>query len=107
VTTWRTHEEVLEHLGVDTRTLKARMRDTPTHITKPWVNYGSAKRPRYHWDADAIDLWWREINEWRCQTRPREAGRGPVRPRRRAVGHRGPEKDGLPERIRAMERRSW
>ena len=57
--------EVAKILGVDTRTLRARMKMTPDHIARPWVNWGTPRRPRYHWSIDELKRWWREVNEWR------------------------------------------
>ncbi|GMV27645.1 MAG: hypothetical protein AMXMBFR58_36760 [Phycisphaerae bacterium] len=66
--TWWTHTEVRNHLRVDVRTLFERMRDTPSHIKRPWVNIGSAKKPTYRWRSAVVDNWWIEVNEWRAST---------------------------------------
>lgn len=62
---WWTHSETAEYLRVQTRTLAARMKETPRHIKRPWINYGTAGRPYYSWLAAGVDAWWIEVNEWR------------------------------------------
>jgi len=62
---WWIHREVLARLRVDHRTIQRAMRETPPHIHKPWVNFGTPRRPKYRWEAAGIDQWWFEVNEWR------------------------------------------
>ena len=69
---WLKHREVLAHLRVDPKTLRARMAENPPHLDPPWINIGSERRPDYRWRADAIDPWWVAIH--RC-----EAARPPCR----------------------------
>ena len=63
---WVSHAWVISHLCVNSRTLKARMQATPEHIERPWVNYGSAAKPRYKWAKQLVDGWWMEVNRWRA-----------------------------------------
>ena len=58
---WVSLKEVARHLGVDRRTVRARMDRTPDHVHKPWVTRGSEKRPKYDFKSDGIDNWWREV----------------------------------------------
>lgn len=71
--TWWTHQETCTHLRVDPRTVLARMRETPEHIARPWVNYGTRTRPYYGWLASGVDRWWIEVNAWRASRK--EKGR--------------------------------
>ena len=73
---WCTHKEVLQHLGVHSRTLTRAMAATPTHIQRPWVDMGSGKKPHYRWDSRRIDRWWSEVNEWRSSRNGRTVGTG-------------------------------
>ena len=66
---WWTHKEVLNHLRVDHRSLQKAMQQTPTHITKPWVNFGTGQKPRYRWQTTLVDKWWYEVHEWRASQR--------------------------------------
>ena len=66
--TWLRHREVLAHLRVDPKTLRARMAENPDHIAPPWINVGSAGRPDYRWVAENLDSWWMELNRWRAST---------------------------------------
>ena len=93
--TWLKHKAVLAHLDVDSKTLRARMRETPPAIEPAWINIGSARRPEYRWMAGRIDAWWIEVNRWRAsasatasggsaggtRTVRRAAARAPTRPR--------------------------
>lgn len=74
---WWTLRETMEHLGVrSVDTMRARMRETPGHIDRPWVNAGSAgKRALYSFESSKVDRWWREVNEWRASVRGEENGR--------------------------------
>lgn len=65
VVTWWRHAQVLAHLDVDPKTLKARMSESPEHLARPWINIGSARRPDYRWVAQFIDSWWIGVHEWR------------------------------------------
>ena len=83
---WLRHRAVLEHLGVDPKTLRGRMANSPPHLDTPWINIGSARRPDYRWRADAVDPWWVAVNRWRSV--PAERGnaiRGAPRARARAA----------------------
>jgi len=61
-----THQEVVEILRVSPHVLRQRMRETPDHISQPWLQVGgSAKRPRYRWLKEQLQTWWQEINSWR------------------------------------------
>ena len=63
--TWWPHARVAEHLGVDLRTLKARMVETPDTIERPWVNFGSVRSPQYRWKGEQVDHWFTEVCRWR------------------------------------------
>ena len=63
---WWTHKEVQEYLKIDPRTLRKRMDETPAHITVPWLNIGTQRKPRFHWQKGAVDNWWIEVNRWRA-----------------------------------------
>ncbi len=53
----------------------ARMRQTPDHIERPWLNIGSARRPEYRWMSWEVDRWWVEVH---CGDNSRsELGRKP------------------------------
>ena len=74
MSTWWRHKSVLEHLGVDAKTLRIRMNDNPEGIPTPWINVGSARRPDYRWMAEKVDKWWYEVNLWRVSISVRETG---------------------------------
>lgn len=74
--TWLRHREVLAHLRVDPKTLRARMAENPDHIAPPWINVGSAGRPDYRWLAEKLDPRWMELNRWRREAK--RAGRKPA-----------------------------
>jgi hypothetical protein len=96
--TWLKHSAVLAHLDVDSKTLRARMRENPPAIEPAWINIGSDRRPEYRWVAEQVDNWWIEVNRWRVSTNAvgsggsagatrtarRGAARAPTRPRRSA-----------------------
>lgn len=63
---WWSHQEVLAHLRVDSRTLKDRMTATAPHIPHPWVQLGTRKRPVYRWRASKVDAWWLEVSKWQA-----------------------------------------
>ena len=69
---WCTHKEVLQHLGVHSRTLTRAMAATPAHIQRPWVDMGSGSKPHYRWDSRRIDRWWSEVCEWRSSRNGRQ-----------------------------------
>ena len=69
------HAGLLEYLSLDKKTVRKLMGRTPEHIDKPWVNYGTAKRPRYHWKADKIDRWFREVTTWQTSEKDAEGTR--------------------------------
>ncbi len=91
---WWLHGRVAQYLAVDVRTLKARMMETPEGIHRPWVNFGSAQAPKYRWQSQKVDTWWRRINQWRTSrdegdgtgsagaARPGNGAAGPARTRR-------------------------
>lgn len=74
MSSWLRHREVLAHLRVDPKTLRARMAENPDHIEAPWINAGSAGRPDYRWIAEKVDPWWMELNRWRALTSETKAG---------------------------------
>jgi hypothetical protein len=74
VKTWLKHSAVLAHLDVDSKTLRARMRENPPAIEPAWINIGSARRPEYRWVAEQIDDWWIEVNRWRVSTSATASG---------------------------------
>ena len=96
--TWLKHSAVLAHLDVDSKTLRARMRENPPAIEPAWINIGSERRPEYRWVAEQVDDWWIEVNRWRVSTNAvgsggsagairtarRGAARAQTRPRRSA-----------------------
>lgn len=77
MTTWLTFSETRARLGnVSKDTLRARMRETPDHIEKPWVDHGSGgKRAAYRFEEAKIDRWWREVATWRASARSVGSGR--------------------------------
>jgi len=91
---WWLHGRVAQYLAVDVRTLKARMMETPEGIHRPWVNFGSTQAPKYRWQSQKVDTWWRRINQWRTSrdegdgtgsagaARPGNGAAGPARTRR-------------------------
>ena len=85
---WWTHKEVLRHLRVDHRSLQKAMQQTQTHITKPWVNFGTGQKPRYRWQSAQIDAWWHEVHEWRASQRETldTGSAGAIRTDRNAAG---------------------
>ena len=94
--TWWKHSQVLEHLQVDPRTLRARMVQTPDHIEPPWIDVGTKRRPRYRWIAERVDRWWIEVNRWRASTSNRTASTGSAGATRTAVRVAGPVRQGAP-----------
>ncbi len=66
---WLTKPEAAAHLRTSTDTLGERMQESnEAGIRRCWVNGGgNGKAARYGFDGDEIDLWWREVNEWREQ----------------------------------------
>ncbi len=81
---WWTHAETSHHLRVDARTLVKMMRQTPEHIERPWVNYGTPRRPFYRWRAEGVDPWWVAVNGWRTSG---TQNTGPASTRTRACAH--------------------
>ncbi len=63
--TWLRHRDVVAHLHVDPKTLRARMAENPPHLEPPWINVGSLRRPDYRWRAEGVDAWWIAVNRWR------------------------------------------
>jgi hypothetical protein len=57
-TTWLTFEEARVHLRTCRQRLRAAVRRGEHDA---WVNKGSAARPRYAFDGNLIDDWWREV----------------------------------------------
>ncbi len=68
--TWWTHGETCSYLRVDPRTVAARMRQTPEDIERPWVNFGTPRRPFYRWLAGGVTRWWVEVNQRRNGEKP-------------------------------------
>ena len=83
---WTTHSKVSDYLGVDARTLKQRMKETPDSMRRPWVNFGSVRSPQYRWRSELVDSWWMEVNQWRLSKNVEVAtGLGGGTPRRTSL----------------------
>ena len=94
--TWWKHVQVLRHLQVDPRTLRARMVQTPDHIEPPWIDIGTKRRPRYRWIVERVDHWWIEVNRWRASTGNRMANTGSAGATRTGERAAGPARQGVP-----------
>lgn len=58
--------QVAGRLGMDPRTLRRLMNETPKHINKPWVDIGTEAKPSFRWCEEGIERWLREMTEWRA-----------------------------------------
>lgn len=73
---WRTFNETAAHVRVCADTLRERMRLTPAHIERPWIEIGTGtKRRTCSFEAAKTDTWWREVNEWLRSERSEGSGK--------------------------------
>lgn len=60
---WRSNAEVAAYLQVSRHTLLRVRLATPPNIKRPWTLIGTGRQLRWA-GLDAVDRWWREVNEW-------------------------------------------
>lgn len=62
------HAEAIRRLGTSPHTIREAMRATPKGF-EAWTNISAGKnRPTYRWRADALESWWRRVEEWRASS---------------------------------------